>query len=176
MPPEYLHNGARARIDGRGDAWADEHRHGLGMSFLMSDLDAIFGTVVFGQNTGDRLFIEYVPDAYANRFKTVREFGLVAMFDRKMSINAAFDQRNKLSTAVYLWICRKLGAGQAKRPKFFFVIGDQAPPWRMVEIDITNGEPTGAEATIASREDWGPVWEYLGLAPLRREIAMWVGR
>lgn len=176
MPPDYLNNGARARIDGGGDAWADEHRHGLGMSFLMSDLDAIFGTVVFGQNTGDRLFIEYVPDDYVNRFKAVREFGLVAMFDRKRSINAAFDQRNKLSTAVYLWICRKLGSGQAKRPKFFFVIGDQVPPWQMVEIDIMNGEPTGVEATITNREDWVSIWEHLGLASLRREIAMRIGR
>ncbi len=174
MQPEYLDNGARARVDGHGDAWANEHRHGLGMSFNMTDLDAFFGTVAFGQNTSDRLFIEYVPDEYANRDKVVREFGLVAMFDRKNSWRAAFEQRNRLSTAVYLWICRKLGVGQSKSPKFFYVIGGQLPPWQMVEIDIISGEATGVTANILHRDDWQYVWEHLGLVPLRREIARWI--
>ncbi|MBF0098376.1 MAG: hypothetical protein HQM04_17945 [Magnetococcales bacterium] len=174
MQPEYLDNGARARVDGRGDAWANEHRTSLGARFNMMDLDAFFGTVCFGQNTVDRLFIEYVPDDYANRFKVLREFGLVAMFDRKSSLNAALEANNQISTAVYLWICRKLGIGQSNPPKFFFVIGGQDPPWEMIEIDIHNGEQTGLRATIVHHSDWRRVWETLGLASLRRELALWV--
>ncbi|MBF0436932.1 MAG: hypothetical protein HQL77_16385 [Magnetococcales bacterium] len=174
MPPEYLNNGARSRVDARGDAWANEHRHGLGMSFLMMDIDAIFGMVAFGQNTSDQLFIEFVPDNYVNRLKSVRMFGLVAMFDRKSSENAAFDDRNRISTAVYLWICRSLGKFQDHKPKFFYVIGGQNPPWRMVELNIETGEATGSEAVITTRDDWPNVWNFLGLSSLRREIARWI--
>ncbi|MBF0263547.1 MAG: ParB N-terminal domain-containing protein [Magnetococcales bacterium] len=54
------------------------------------------------------------------------------------------------------------------KPVICFAKGEYAGPWI--------GEPTGAKAIISCREDWGSVWEHLGLVPLRREIAMWIGR
>ena len=54
-------NGVKVRADGCGDAWAQAHRK-LGPTFNMQDIDALFGIMAFGQNTGDKLFLEYVPD------------------------------------------------------------------------------------------------------------------
>jgi hypothetical protein len=44
----------------------------------------------------------------------------VALFDRKASVEAARDARNALSTALYLYLCRTLGAGQPRPPRFFW--------------------------------------------------------
>jgi len=82
-------NGVRVRADGCGDAWAQAHRK-LGPTFNMQDIDALFGIMAFGQNTGDKLFLEYVPDDYRNRGKAVRDFRVIAMFDRKSSRQATF--------------------------------------------------------------------------------------
>lgn len=172
---EYMPNGVRSRADEKGDAWALAHRQ-LGPTFNMQDVDAVFGAIAFGANTGERLFLEYVPDNYCNRGMIIRSFKLVAMFDRKTSEQAAFRRENSVSLALYLWMCRELRGDSCLCPKFFVVIGSQKPPWRMVEIDIHNGERTGNEEEIkdATGPEFRRVWDTLGLIELRRSInALW---
>ena len=164
--------GVRVRRDGQGDGWAEGHRL-LGKTFNMQDLDALFGFVAFGVNGAERLFLEYQPDAYHNASNLVRRFAAVAMFDRKSTITAAFG--STVSTANYLWQCRCFSMQQPLKPKFFYVVGGQAPPWEMIELDINTGECLG-QKTIQSnkKEDWLAVWDHLGLASLRKNLREWV--
>jgi len=166
---------AKPRFDGKGDGWALAHRN-LGSEFHMHDLDAVVGEITFARNTGERLFLEYVPDNYVNHEQCVRDFALVAMFDRKSSKEFALGVNNSLSTALYLWICRKLSEDQPVAAKFFYVIGGQTPPWTMVELDIITGKPTGAEAVIHSvqREEWLKIWDALGLRRIRSQLRKWI--
>jgi len=168
-PTPRNRSGIKERLNGAGDAWANQHRESLGSNFYIQDVDAMFGTFVFGHNTGERLFLEYVPDSYKNRYNKVREFGVVAIFDRKSSRNAAFGNHNRVSMSLYLWICRSLGKMQGVNPKFFFVIGGQSPPWEMIEIDIDTGEEL--QTTEVDTSSWQPIWEALGLARMRDEVA-----
>lgn len=165
-------NGVKTRRDGRGDAWAAAHRDELGSRFLMQDVDASFGALVFGHNTGEKLFLEYVPDDYQNRTKATRDFAVVAMFDRKNSEAAAFANSNLVSRAFYLWQCRVFGTIQPIPPRFYYVIGNQQPPWRMVEIDILSSKQI-ATASV-SVGDWTTVWSSLGLIKLRNELVQWI--
>lgn len=172
---ERLDNGVRKRADGKGDGWANAHRDVLGTKFLMQDVDGYFGFLVYGDNTGERLFLEYVPDDYANRTKPVRSFAIVAMFDRKTTMDAATSEENALSRAFYLWLCRTIGRAQPaeKQPRFYFVVGGQQPPWDMLELDILTGERIGDIVHLANA-DWPHIWETLGLAPLRRSLLAWL--
>jgi len=166
--------GVKERLNGAGDAWANQHRESLGSHFYLQDVDAMFGTIVFGHNTGERLFLEYVPDSYENRQEKVREFGVVALFDRKSSRDAAFGNHNRVSMALYLWMCRSLSKiqGISRSPKFFFVIGGQSPPWQMIEIDIDTGEEL--QMTEINTSSWRSTWQAFGLMRLRDEIARWI--
>lgn len=166
--------GVRVRADKKGDAWANAHRDALGNKYYLQDVDAMFGYVAFGHNTGERLFLEYVPDSYENRGSWIREYGYVALFDRKTSEQAAFSSQNSLSASVYLHLCRRLAAGQPIAPRFFFVIGGQEPPWEMIEISIESGEETGQRAVIRSASDWSTIWAALGLADMRNTIKQWI--
>lgn len=167
---ERLTNGVKLRGDNQGDPWANEHREQLGNRFYLQDLDALFGHMTFAQNTGDRLFLEYVPDTYENRLKVKREFYVVAMFDRKATMNAATCPGNTVSTAFYLWLCRSIGANQPERPRFFYVIGTQAP-WQMLELDIESGDRVGDPFPIGDNA-MTDVWRRLGLTQLRTRLAM----
>jgi hypothetical protein len=166
-------NGVKERADGKGDAWADSHRQ-LGATYNMSDLDAVMGVTAFAQNTGEKLFLEYVPDNYANRGKQIRSFAAVAMFDRKLSEHAI--QYSDVSTSLYLWICRTLGEKQPVPPKFFYIIGGQAPPWRMIELDIETGEQIGQqhEMTKDNSIEWKNLWVATGLHALREECRRFI--
>jgi len=167
--------GTKKRLDGQGDAWANQHRASLPKDYYFQDVDAMFGAVVFGKNTGEKLFLEYVPDGYKNRTKKIRSFAVVAIFDRKVTREAAFSNYNTISCALYLWLCRTLGESQPQKPRFFYVIGSQEPPWTMIEINITTGEEIGQETKL-ERVDWKIVWETLGLTSLRNELACFVQR
>lgn len=173
-PTERNSQSVKVRLDGAGDGWANQHRESLAKKFYIQDVDALFGTVVFGHNTGEALFLEYVPDNYQNRRKTIREFGVVAIFDRKSSERAAFGNHNLVSMGLYLWLCRMLGRVQTIKPKFFFVIGGQSPPWTMIEIDIETGEEMRRRDVDTS--DWNSIWNELGLLDLRTEIARRIGK
>ena len=173
-PTERNNQGIKVRLDGAGDSWANQHRESLPKEFYFQDVDALFGTVVFGHNTGERLFLEYVPDNYKNRNNQVREFGVVAIFDRKSSRNAAFGNHNRVSMGLYLWLCRSLGKIQPIKPKFFFVIGGQSPPWTMIEIDIETGEKI--REAIIDTSDWSNIWAELELIDLRNEIVKWLNK
>lgn len=165
--------GVKKRLDKQGDAWADQHRRSTPKDFYLQDVDAMFGAVVFGHNTGEKLFLEYVPDNYVNRDKRIRKFGVVAIFDRKTSEQAAFSNHNMVSCALYLWLCRSLGELQPSPPKFFYVIGNQEPPWTMIEVDTTTGMETGTRKRLDG-SDWRATWETLGLASLRHELVQWL--
>ena len=165
--------GVKVRADNKGDPWASAHRS-LGPGFNMQDLDALFGYMAFGQNTGERLFLEYVPDNYVNRYNSVRNFGVVALFDRKASFAAMEHEENTVSKAFYLWLCRALGQCQPVAPKFFYVIGQDSPPWIIIEIALDTGLPTGKEATLLSSSNWLPVWTVLGLVEHRDLIRQWI--
>ena len=168
-----LDNGVKDRMDGAGDSWAREHRVQLGNQYLMSDIDCLFGGVVFGQNTGERLFMEYAPDAWENRTKHIREFAMVAMFDRKKTRRAAMSAHNTLATAFYLWLARVHAGNQPKTPRFFYVIGGDNPPWQMMEVDIYTAEVT-TKITQLDSVDWKTIWNSLGLTDLRNELLSWV--
>ncbi len=168
--------GVKPRFDGKGDAWANAHRQ-LGSTYNMQDVDALFGFHAFGHNTGERLFLEYIPDDYANRGRTIRKFKVVAMFDRKTSIHAAIGYNNSVSLAFYLWLCRTLGNAQGTEPKFFFVIGGQSPPWQMIGVNIHTGQLTSEREVFTSGEgvEFHRLWARLGLSDIRdaltREVA-----
>ena len=180
MPETFDHTprndgGVKYRLDGGGDAWGNAHRDGLGREFYLQDIDAAFGIVVFGQNTSDRLFLEYVPDNFVNRENVIRRFAVVAMFDRKTNREAAFARHSVLSRAFYLWQCRLFESQQPVAPRFFVVVGAQQPPWVMLEIDINNGAQTGAPTSIhGGAADWRYVWDTLGLTSLRNELVGWI--
>ena len=172
MPEQRDANGVRLRMDGKGDGWAQAHRDELGQTFNMSDMDGLVGLVGFAANTGDRLFMEYVPDNYANKGKTIRRFAVVALFDRKSSREFALSDSNAVSLAFYLDLCRRLGQTQAKPPKFFLIIGRQEPPWEMVELDITTGQVV-SEFTLQQGR-WKVFWQAVGLVALRNELRTWI--
>lgn len=168
-----LPNGNRARVDKQGDLWANDHRAELA-NYFMSDVDALFGIEAWGAQTGDKLFMEYEPDAWENRRSSIRSFGVVAMFDRKASWGSIAKAGSFTSTPLYLWMCRVFRGHQGIAPKFFYVCGTRAP-WRMQEVDIDTGEAVGDEVLVDSGR-WGVVWRALGLSDLRDQIKKWVVR
>lgn len=173
FPEKRLKNHVKDRMDGKGDAWALEHRKMLGNDFFMQDLDAIFGNICFGQNTGEKLFIEYTPDNWENRRSKIRKFAIIAFFDRKTTKEAAFDKRNTLSTAFYLYLCQLAAEKQEPFiPKFYYVIGKDRPPWSMVKLNIYTGKIKN-EIQIDS-VDWKKVWKTVGLIDLREHLELWM--
>lgn len=171
---DRLKNGAKRRNDSRGDAWANSHRDELGAGFNMTDVDGLIGSFSFAANTGDRLFLEYVPDHYSNRNNKVRNFGVVAVFDRKSTESAAMDSRNAVCNAMYMWLCRLVGAHQEIMPKFFYVIGGQSPPWTLIEMNPETGERV--QECVLESMNWRAVWETFGLAALREELKSRISR
>ena len=161
--------GVRQRVIQGGDAWANEHRKHLGHHALMQDVDGMFGLQVFAQNTGDRLFYEYVPDHWENRERVVRHFGLVGVFDRKLSEDAS--SLSNVSTAFYLYLCRVAAKAQPVDPKFFFVVGENSP-WKMIELDIYDGSAIGEPLEVG--DDWPAIWNELGLTAIRQHLRRWV--
>jgi len=165
-------NGVRRRVDGQGDGWAKAHRDGLGATFNMNDVDGLIGMVGFAANTGDRLFMEYVPNNYANRARLIRSFATVGLFDRKSSRDYALSQSNRVALSWYLDLCRRLGQTQPIPPKFFLVIGRDQPPWEMIELDIRTGD-IAAEHTLTDM-NWKEIWQQAGLVALRNELRRWI--
>ncbi len=165
-------NGVRVRVDGKGDAWAKAHRNELGATFNMTDVDGLVGMVGFAANTGDRLFIEYVPDNYRHRLDVIRTYATVALFDRKATRAYAFGDSNRVSLSWYLDMCRRLARTQPKPPKFLLVIGRDNPPWEMIELDITTGDPISENRLEVM--NWKAVWRQIGLTGLRDELRAWL--
>lgn len=164
-------NGVLARSDGAGDGWAGEHRRALPAQCLMQDLDAVAGVLTFGTNGVDRLFAEYVPDDYAHRNSLVRKFGVVALFDRKTTVQAC--EVSAVSTAFYLHMARTLSAGQPVPVRFFFVVGQQAP-WQLVEVNVETAERM--ETTELAGGSWEATWRCLGLVEARKTLQAWLGQ
>lgn len=175
-PDDRLSNGVRARADGMGDAWANQHRIQLPTSHYFQDIDAMFGAAFFGKNTAEQLFVEYEPNHFKHKESWVRDFGAVAFFDRKTSRNAAYADKNNVSVAWYLWLCRTVGRYQPIPPKFFFVFGDANPPWEMLEIDIETGRSTGVSVQLGIDHSWSELWKQLGLTDIRNTLRDWVGQ
>lgn len=159
-----LNNGVKARGDGGGDSWANEHRVELGRDSYLADFDGYIGQVAFAGNTGNRLFLEYAVRGTKGR----KEFAIVALFDRKASVEIAKRAKGSLSTDLYLWVCRMLALHQSHPPKFFYVCGGNSAPWTMIELDIETGEEIGTRQVEKPR--WKEVWDAFGLTGLRNLI------
>lgn len=168
-PPERDGNGVRLRMDGSGDAWANEHRQ-LGKMFYMNDIDAFMGYVAFAKTGDCQLFAEYQPDKYENKGKIIRRYATVALFDRKKSAAGVEAFLNDVQLAYLLDLCRQIGKVQPKPPRFFFVIGEKSP-WKMQEVDIVTGE---LKTPIACENDWRKVWDESGLTADRAVLKSWV--
>jgi hypothetical protein len=123
-------------------------------------------------DTISRLFVEYVPDNYRNRLNVIRDYAVVAVFDRKVSREYALGEDNRVSLACYLSLCRRLGQTQPKPPKFFLVIGRDAPPWELVELDIHTGQVL-SENTLTAM-NWRVIWRCVGLVDLRDALRGWI--
>ena len=175
MNTEYRNgNGVKNRFDGGGDSWAADHRTHLPHTNYLADMDAFMGLAAFGRNGGDTLFLEYTPDDYQNRGKLIREFGLVAVFDRKKNLAAVGSSGSVLSTGFYLDLCRTYAASQPVAPRFFYVIGQESP-YEMVEVCINTGDVVGS--TVLMRDQsrgWSDAWAKLGLTDAHRQITKWL--
>lgn len=171
MPEQRDANGVRVRVDGKGDGWARAHRQ-LGATFNMTDFDGVMGLVAFAANTGEKLFMEYVPDNYTNRLNLIRRYAVVAMFDRKATREYAFSDANRVSLSWHLDHCRKLAQTQPVAPKFLLVIGRDEPPWHLIELDINTGGTVGQHTLTAM--NWRTVWEQAGLIDLRNQLRRWI--
>ena len=166
-------NGVLVRTDGCGDSWAAAHRTALPSDHYITDLDICFGETFFGINGGGSIFAEYEPDSVRNRGKLIRRFALIALCDRKANEASALDAQNTVATAFHLSMCRTIETCQPVAPKFFFVIGGDAPPWTLLELDIETGERTG-EPVVIDGPDWRPVWDAIGLSDARRVLRRWL--
>jgi hypothetical protein len=164
--------GVRLRADGKGDGWAEHHRNQQ-CQWHMQDVDGLFAASFFGKRTDDRLFAEYAADNYENRGKIIRRFAMVALFDRKETEPAAFSNENHLSLAVYLHMCRVFRDAQSQGPRFFYVVGGNAPPWEMIEMDIDDGTIMRPSTTL-DNGSWEPMWKALGLLELRQALTKWL--
>lgn len=170
--------GGRERVEAGGDAWAAAHRDLLGASCWMTDVDVMFGAQVFGMNTGNRLFMEYVPDLTPIDAR-VRRFALVALFDRKAARLERYmmGEQNARAIAFHLWLCRVHAAAQGIRPRFFTVLGDDTPPWHLIEFDIDTGEECGRSMLRRlDPDEWQVLWDRLGLLSLRNRAVELVTR
>jgi len=169
-------NGARARMDGKGDPWANDHRAALGGGFNMQDVDAYMGMFAFAGNTAEKLFMEFVPDSFENRYNEIREFAVVALFDRKCSREIALSKQFIVTRQFYLWQCRAFARLQPRAPKFFYVTGS-GYPWAMIELDIATGAVCN-EYVLPRMDaaDWRAIWQAAGLVRLRDELRTWIQR
>jgi hypothetical protein len=174
-PFARLRNGVRARCDGKGDPWAREHRIELGNERFMTDLDGVMGAVLFERTCADETFCEYVPDVWSNRVSLVRDFALVACFERKRSRNLVVRRDGGLvpdvGTSFLLWLCRVVGTQQPLMPRFFFVFG-QCAPWEMTAVDPLTG--TVGKTYGYGRGEWHLTWDDSGITRARQELRHWL--
>ena len=169
-----LTNGTKERSDGKGDAWANAHRSALPRDVYMQDVDGLFGFLGFGMNTAERLFVEIEPDDFRQSRTVIRDFATLAFFDRKRTLETALHEQNRVSLAYYLALCRKLGMTQAFPPRFFFIIGEQAPPWNMYEINIATGHLLSDTPVLTVHQaEWSRIWHLLGLDTMRQHYRQW---
>ena len=164
-------NGSRRRMDGKGDPWANAHRTALDKCHMV-DIDGVFGLTAFGHNTGEHLFLECVPDHWENRLSALRQFAVVAMFDRKQYDGAQNKGGGPFSFAFYLHLCRVLSERQPSPARFFYVFGQNEPPWVMQEHDIDTGIKCGTPIRLDGL-DWTTVWESIGLKRERDVLRKW---
>lgn len=165
-------NGVKIRYDGKGDGWANAHREELPRDNYMQDIDCFFGINVAGHNTGDKLFLEYIPDNYDKNRKSVEDFCIVALFDRKFSEEYAFSNKNYTSRKFYLYICNQLSKNQPVPCKFFYVIGNKNPPWKMIELSLDEGHKIREKYVDSG--DWNEIWKELGLVSIKDELVKWL--
>ena len=164
------------RYDGgtNQDPWAAAHQYagpnndGAGRSIYMQDLDGVFGVLNFADKSECRLFVEYVPNNRVDLPKVQREFGIVALFDRKKRIFLP-DDFESLKTGLYLHLCRMARSiqGEDCAPKFFFVIGENEP-WEIRELNIDNGMQV--QMFKHSNGEFKQTWQSLGLYEIRSRL------
>lgn len=154
----------KPRYDGKGDEWAKIHRN-LPSSHTMTDIDTMFGFQAFGQNTTDRLFVEY---AYERTDEVKKNFRIVAIFERK------FERSKMLQYSIQheflCWIARIVSNAQELPCRLFYAVNSSSPGW--FDLFETNIE-THEFSFVAShnKDDINAVWQRLGLSKLRSELS-----
>jgi hypothetical protein len=167
---ERLGNGVLARAKSGGDVWANFHRHRLDSLHLMVDIDCVLGATAIPEIWSDRVFAEMAPDARKNKNSIIREWCLVALFERKRTLHASQIENAVRSASFQLDLCRKYGHFQPVQPRFFFVVGTD-DPFTMHEVGITTGRSVGVPVVIESLEGhWQRTWNELGLTAAHYEL------
>lgn len=139
----------------------------------MGDIDGFSGLTVWASESEDALFSEYVVATHAGD-ATIQSFATVAFFDRKMSIGAIEGRPGApLSLAYQLDMLVKLGAAQARMPRFFYVLGE-AIPWTLIEVDIQSRQRAKPIQLFGDAWHWRQTWAQLGLVALRDDLARWL--
>lgn len=188
MDGKRLDNGARARMDGKGTSWSNGHRNldelG-GMSYLMDDIDTyswVGGPVSpssgipWVEDSEDHLFMEYEPDSFDRFNQPDRKFGLVAIFDHKVSEKSATLPRSVLSSNFQRFVCRAFARSQPVAPGFFYVIGpkDKPGPWELIRVNLKTGVWEQRWTITDTKARWQEVWQAAGLAQARNKLHWWI--
>lgn len=169
MNQKYNNNHVKIRMDGQGDGFSNQHRSSVPHDNWMIDIDGVFGSIFFADKLENNFFAEVEPDL--QRGAVIRGFGFVAFYDRKKTWRAAFNG-SSFSLAAQLALCRFVAKVQPVQPKFFFVIGENSPPWYMVEIDIFTGLQ-GRKEKLGTGS-WKEIWKKFGLLDIRKQLREWV--
>ena len=165
----------KTRHDGKGDSWALQHRHALGEGYSLIDVDAAKGVMTFSLASENRLWLELQEDHWATRYDPGRQIAMVALIDRKTSLAAARDPRNRYCYQIYGHMCRSLSARQPVEAAFLVVSGTTTAPWICIRVDPWSGREI-CLVTIGenSQTEWLKAWEKLGLIEIRKQLKSWL--
>ncbi len=171
-------NGSKARIDGKGSFFGNEHRFGLKSQYPMHDIDGMWLDVE------DRVYAEFVTNE-------TEKFGIEILGnDIRCATLALFDYKDRPRQfahdddcnsylriqAHFKWICNFISLQQFLPCRFFHVYGVDYP-LEVVEQDthkFTLSDNTLSTFTIQGRHDWLRVWRALGMCGDRHALKQWL--
>jgi len=159
----------RSRIDGQGDSFGNAHRS-LGSEYYMNDFDVLVGSLDFAKHTENSLFAEYEPDPVCNKNNLIRQFGTIAIFDRKGHWGAC---SMNIATKYQLQVCRALSECQPVPVRFFWVV-DVENGYAMQEICTTTGERLDSRILPLDGSLWSNIWKEVGLYGNRIRLREWL--
>tara|TARA_R110000824_G_scaffold170544_1_gene347926 strand:+ start:779 stop:1267 length:489 start_codon:yes stop_codon:yes gene_type:complete len=144
----------------------------------MNDFDVLVGSLDFAKHTEDRLFAEYEPDPVRNKNNPIRQFGTIALFDRKSHWGAC---SLNIATKYQLHICRALSELQPVPVRFFWVVeieldhfGFLGGGYAMQEVSTTTGERLECRTLPLDGSLWSKIWEEVGLYGNRTRLREWL--
>jgi len=134
---------------------------GLGRLVYAVDTDA--GPEVYSVDCEGHVFVEYAPDELRNYGDMMRKHRYVAMFDRKQTEFLARAAQAREFLSAELEMCRRLSVGQTRPVRFFYVVGGNAGPWAVHEVDTATKQFINAPVPITA-DNMGVVWTHIGIA------------